>query len=78
MWELIPLIKKSNKSDLQISQIKQGIAWTSVDYEFLCHLLSLSANELTHLPSCRIYASVEQVSIDSNNGLSPILRQAII
>ena len=29
-------------------------------------------------PLCRIYASLDQVSIGSNNGLSPIRRQAII
>ena len=33
---------------------------------------------LTHPPSCRIYASVNWVSIGSDNGLSPIRRQAII
>ena len=29
-------------------------------------------------PWCRIYASVNEVSIGSDNGLSPIRRQAII
>ena len=29
-------------------------------------------------PWCRIYASVNRVSIGSDNGLSPIQRQAII
>ena len=33
---------------------------------------------LTHLPQCRIYALVNLVSIGSDNGLSPIQRQAII
>ena len=33
---------------------------------------------LTHLPQCPIYASVNQVSIISDNDLSPIRRQAII
>ena len=32
---------------------------------------------LTHLPLCRIYASVNWVIIDSGNGLSPGRRQAI-
>ena len=32
---------------------------------------------LTHLPECRIYASVNWVSIDSGNGLSPVYCQAI-
>ena len=32
---------------------------------------------LTHLPLCRIYASVNRVSIGLDNGLSPIRRQAI-
>ena len=31
-----------------------------------------------HPPQCRIYASVNQVNTGSNNGLSPIWRQAII
>ena len=40
---------------------------------------NLSASVLTHLPQCHIYAaSVNQVSIGSDNGLSPIRRQAII
>ena len=34
--------------------------------------------ELTHLPYCRIYASVNWISIGSDNGLSPDRRQAII
>ena len=33
---------------------------------------------LTHLPKYCIYVSVNQVSIGSDNGLSPIPRQAII
>ena len=33
---------------------------------------------LTHFPQCRIYASVNRVSICSDNGLSPIRHQAII
>ena len=33
---------------------------------------------LTHLPKRRIYASVTRVNIGSDNGLSPIRRQAII
>ena len=33
---------------------------------------------LTHLPLCRIYASVNNVSISSDNSLSPFCRQAII
>ena len=37
----------------------------------------LLAVELTHLPLCRIYASVNWVSIGSGNGLSPVRRQAI-
>ena len=32
---------------------------------------------LTHLPQCRIYVSVNWVSIVSDNGLSPIRHQAI-
>ena len=32
---------------------------------------------LTHLPLCHIYASVKWVSIGSDNGLSPVRRQAI-
>ena len=32
----------------------------------------------THLPWCRIYASVSRVNIGWDNGLSPIQRQAII
>ena len=40
--------------------------------------VSASLNELTHLPLCRIYASVNWVSISSDNGLSPDRRQAII
>ena len=36
------------------------------------------ADELTHLPKCHMYAAVNQVSIGSNNGLSPIQCQAII
>ena len=32
---------------------------------------------LTHLPLCRIYASVNWVSIGSGNGLLPVRRQAI-
>ena len=32
---------------------------------------------LTHLPQCRIYASVNWVSIGSDNGLSPVQHQAI-
>ena len=32
---------------------------------------------LTHFPWCRIYASVNRVSIGSDNGLSPARRQAI-
>ena len=34
--------------------------------------------DLTHLPLVRIYASVNRVSNASDNGLSPIRRQAII
>ena len=33
---------------------------------------------LTHLPQCRIYGSLDRVSIGSDNGLSPIRHQAII
>ena len=33
---------------------------------------------LTHLPWCPIHASVNQVSIGSENGLAPIQPQAII
>ena len=33
---------------------------------------------LTPLPQCRIYASVNRVSVVSDNGLSPIRRKAII
>ena len=35
-------------------------------------------SSLTHLPQCCIYVSVNQVSIGSDNGLSPIQRQANI
>ena len=42
------------------------------------HLASLGHNELTLLPYCRIYASVNQVNIGSDNGLSPGRPQAII
>ena len=34
--------------------------------------------DLTHLRLVRIYASVNRVSIGSDNGLSPVRRQAII
>ena len=34
------------------------------------------ANELTHLPQCRIYVSVNWVSIGSGNGLLPVWHQA--
>ena len=33
---------------------------------------------LIHLPKCGIYASLNQVSIGSDNGLPPTCRQAII
>ena len=33
--------------------------------------------KLTHLPRCRIYASVNWVNIGSDNGLSPVRHQAI-
>ena len=33
---------------------------------------------LTHLPKCRIYASVKRVSIGSDNVLTPVWRQVII
>ena len=41
-------------------------------------MASLGPNELTHLPQCRIYTSVNWVCIGSGNGLSPVRRQAII
>ena len=34
--------------------------------------------DLIHLPKGHIYAALNQVSIGSDNGLSPIQRQAII
>ena len=40
-----------------------------------CHLVQ---QELTHLPQCRIYGTINQASIDSDNGSSPIRHQAII
>ena len=44
-----------------------------------CRPFCLDLNVLTHLPLVQhIYASVNQVSIGSDNGLRPIWRQAII
>ena len=40
--------------------------------------LCFSLIELTHLPLCCIYALMNQMSIGSDNSLSPIRRQAII
>ena len=42
-------------------------------------LQDICQEDLTHLPSpeCRIYLSVNWVSIGSDNGLSPVRRQAI-
>ena len=46
---------------------------------FLCiHISFPRPTELTHLPLVLHHASVNQVSIGSDNGLSPIRRQAII
>ena len=43
------------------------------------YIVILLSYLLTHLPLVlHIYVSVNQVSIDSDNGLSPIRRQAII
>ena len=36
---------------------------------------NIGISELTHLPYCRIYASVNWVSIGSDNDLSPIQHQ---
>ena len=61
-----------------------GFTWANLDPDLCRHVASLSHSELkivptlTHLPQCRIYASVNWVSIGSGNGLSPIWRQAII
>ena len=41
-------------------------------------ILQSYAKPLTHLPQCCIYTSVNWDSINSDNGLSPIRRQAII
>ena len=48
----------------------------SVKWNFHQNILHVHHLKLIS-PSCRIYASVNQVSIGSDNGLSPIRRQAI-
>ena len=40
-------------------------------------LVPIWRHSLTHLPQCRIYASLNWVSIGSDNGMSPVRRQAI-
>ena len=40
--------------------------------------IAMDENILTHIPQCRISASMSQVSIGSDNGLSPFRHQAII
>ena len=42
------------------------------------HIQQFYAHVPYSSPYCRIYASVDQVSIGSDNGLSPIRHQAII
>ena len=65
----------------------QVMAWClTAPSHYLSHCLPIflssygitRSSELSHLPYCHIYASVNQVSIGSDNGLSPIRRQAII
>ena len=47
---------------------------------FRCYpiFFSIIKHWLTHLPQRRIYASVNPISIGSDNGLSPIRHHAII
>ena len=47
------------------------------DSTFLLFSCGFLLENLTHLPWCRIYLSVNWISIGSGNGLSPIRRQAI-
>ena len=57
------------------------LLWTSKTYWALkCSPMVLESLTywLTHLPLCRIYASMNCVSIGSDNDLSPIRRQPII
>ena len=67
-----------------ISSLKQKKILALLHWDFkhqFTHILSesMSTNKaLTHLPQCRIYASVNQVSIGTDNGSSPFQCQAII
>ena len=47
-------------------------------YPFYLSLFIYKLSHLTHLPQCRIYVSVNRVSIGSDNGLLSIKCQAII
>ena len=56
------------------SATNHKIRWTITYLNF--HSSLPVTNDLTHLPWCRIYASVNWVIINSGNGLSPVRRQA--
>ena len=47
-------------------------------HDGITYVVNFDHGYLTHFPLCRIYASVNRVSISSDSGVSPIRRQAII
>ena len=80
-WRTQILTKENN--DI-MKQYMKMISWSYTYKIYYCQLKILGSYtmlvklNLTHLPMYRIYASVNWVSIGSDNGLSPIQRQAII
>ena len=57
---------------------QQAIMWANVDPDLRRHMVSLGHNDVTRLPLVPHICVTECLSIGSDNGLSPIRRQAII
>ena len=69
--------------DSEVVKITYNNQRTKSLNDVYCHHLAFKCHTYTHTvlnypPYCRIYATVNHVSIGSDNGLSPIRRQAII